>query len=115
MKGAPFARSLNPTLKKSYSEFEFDVMFPMERVIDNKVINDLEHAKGFCGWSKMKMRLKLIWKMEEPSMIILLNMVKMILSISTRMRLKKSLVKTVLPNLTYDNKRTDVMDTAPDP
>ena len=54
LEGAPFARLVNPTLKKSYIEFEFDMMFPMGRVIDNKcdeVINDLEHAKGFV-WLK---------------------------------------------------------------
>ena len=51
MEGAPFARMVNPTLKKEYIEFEFDMMFPVGRVIDNQhadeVVNDLEYAKGF--------------------------------------------------------------------
>ena len=54
MEGAPFARLVNPTLKKNYIEFEFDMMFPMGHIIDNKcneIINDLEHAKGFA-WLK---------------------------------------------------------------
>ena len=54
IEGAPFARLVNPTLKRNYIEFEFDIMSPSGRVIDNKcdeVVYDLEHAKGFV-WLK---------------------------------------------------------------
>ncbi|XP_066920056.1 uncharacterized protein [Clytia hemisphaerica] len=51
MEGAAFARLMNPNLKKEYIEFEFDMMFPMGRIIEgheDSVIKNLEYSKGFA-------------------------------------------------------------------
>ena len=51
MEGAPYARLLNPNLKKEYIEFEFDMMFPMGRILENhedSIIKNLEYSKGFA-------------------------------------------------------------------
>ena len=50
MEGAAFIRNINPNLPRNFFEVEYDIMFPIAKVLKNKskdVIVDLEYAKGF--------------------------------------------------------------------
>ena len=56
MEGAQMARNLNPNMNKKYYEREFDIMFPVTKILRNRsreVIVDLGYAKGFA-WIKYK-------------------------------------------------------------
>ena len=50
MEGAAFIRNINPNFSRNFAEVEYDIMFPMAKVLKYKskdVIVDLEYAKGF--------------------------------------------------------------------
>ena len=50
MEGAAFIRNINPNLPRNFFEVEYDIMFPIAKVLKYKsknVIVDLEYAKGF--------------------------------------------------------------------
>ena len=50
MEGAAFIRNINPNLPRNFFEAEYDIMFPIAKVLKYKskdVIVDLEYAKGF--------------------------------------------------------------------
>ena len=54
MEGAFLARNLNPKQKQRFYEAEFDMMFPLGRIVNGKeadVIQELDYAKGFV-WLK---------------------------------------------------------------